>query len=41
VVYSVNEASLTLQGEGASVASAAATNVVEMGIKSRLTIDLQ
>jgi hypothetical protein len=40
VVYGVNEASLTLQGEGASVASAAASNVVQMGIKSRLTIDL-
>ena len=41
VVYSSSETSLTLQGEGASVASAAASNVVNMGIKSTLIVDLQ
>ena len=40
VIYGSSETTLTLQGEGASVASAAASNVVNMGIKSNLVIDL-
>lgn len=41
VVYSTAETTFTLTGEGSSVAGAAASNVVEMGIKSRLVIDQQ
>lgn len=41
VVYSTAETMFTLTGEGSSVAGAAASNVVEMGIKSRLVIDQQ
>lgn len=40
IVYSSGEATMTLSGEGASVASAAASGTVEMGVKSRLTIEL-
>ena len=40
IVYGTSDASMTLTGEGASVASAAATGVVEMGIKSKLVIEL-
>ncbi len=40
VVYSTSEAALTLTGEGASVAGAAASGTVEMGIKARLSIEL-
>lgn len=40
VVHGTTEVTLTLQGEGSSVASAAATGVVEMGIKSRLSMEL-
>ncbi len=39
-VYSTSEATLTLTGEGASVAGAAASGVVEMGIQARLKIEL-
>lgn len=40
IVYSSSESTLTLSGEGASVASAAASGVVEMGVRSRLIIEL-
>ena len=40
IVYSSAEATMTLTGEGASVASAAASGVVEMGVKSRLVIEM-
>lgn len=40
VVYSSAEATMALEAEGASVASAAASGTVEMGIKSRLVIEL-
>jgi hypothetical protein len=40
IVYSSGEATMTLSGEGASVASAAASGTVEMGVKSRLVIEL-
>ncbi len=40
VVFSTSEAIMTLTGEGASVAGAAASGTVEMGIKTRLVIEL-
>ena len=40
IVYSSGEATMTLSGEGASVASAAASGTVEMGVKSRLVIEM-
>jgi len=40
VVYGTTEVTLDLHGEGSSVASAAATGVIEMGIKSRLSMEL-
>jgi len=41
VVWSSSNSNMTLKGEGASVASAAASGTVEMGIKSKLVIELQ
>jgi hypothetical protein len=40
LVWSSSESSMTLEGEGASVASAAASGTVEMGVKSRLVIEM-
>jgi hypothetical protein len=40
IVYSDGQATMSLTGEGASVASAAATGTVEMGIKTHLVIEL-
>jgi hypothetical protein len=40
LVWSTSESTMTLEGEGASTASAAASGTVEMGIKSKLVIDL-
>lgn len=40
LVWSSSESTMTLEGEGASVAGAAASGTVEMGIKSKLVIDL-
>jgi len=40
LVWSTTDAELTLEGEGAAVASAAASGKVEMGVKSKLVIDL-
>ena len=40
VVHSTSEAVLTLTGEGASVAGAAASGVVEMGIRTRLVVEM-
>jgi hypothetical protein len=40
VVHSTSEAELTLTGEGASVAGAAASGVVEMGIRTRLVVEM-
>jgi len=40
LVWSTSDSKMTLEGEGASVAGAAASGTVEMGIKSKLVIDL-
>jgi hypothetical protein len=40
LVWSSSESTMTLEGEGSSVAGAAASGTVEMGIKSKLVIDL-
>jgi hypothetical protein len=40
IVYGTSEAKMNLTGEGASVASAAASGTVEVGTKSRLVIEL-
>ncbi len=40
VVHSTSEAVLTLTGEGSSVAGAAASGVVEMGIRTRLVVEM-
>lgn len=40
LVWSSSQSEMTLEGEGASVAGAAASGTVEMGIKSKLVIDL-
>lgn len=40
LVWSSSDSAMTLEGEGSSVAGAAASGTVEMGIKSKLVIDL-
>jgi hypothetical protein len=40
LVWSSSDSDMTLEGEGASVASAAASGTVEMGIKSKLVIEM-
>jgi len=40
LVWSSSDSNMTLEGEGASVASAAASGTVEMGVKSKLVIEM-